>query len=270
MATHFLHLLVRSFATLPSALGSNWLGLLFPFIVFLLTQGVLGFARGKAWMKAHWQENLLWGFAVAGAAWTGLFLWSVVTVTYGDHEDLNKHIAQIRRESKQTASGLIEDKRQQSNTISSLNGKISSLGQECAVKDGINQTLQKQNRDQQSSINGCLNQAITLLRPEPERMTALVLDSDFASTDVRRTRWLLLINRTTTPVNLVTACEGVEIESVDVHVVGTSIMAGGSSRLTQNMWQTNITMPAWGPTSPLIDTIQYHGTENSVCSFNRR
>jgi hypothetical protein len=46
MVTNLFHLIVRAFAALPTSLGSKWLGLVFPFIVFVLTHIIAGFVRG--------------------------------------------------------------------------------------------------------------------------------------------------------------------------------------------------------------------------------
>lgn len=76
------------------------------------------------------------------------------------------------------------------------NTEIAKLTTECAVKDGVNQTLQGQNRDQQSTINGCLSQAIKLLTPEALKITAIGFDvTEDAKATIKSARTLLITNK---------------------------------------------------------------------------
>src|SRR5258708_17242538 len=80
---------------------------------------------------------------------------------------------------------------------------------ECAFKNGANETLQKQNRDQQTLIAACQNQAIGLLKPEPFKETILYLDDFHAGKPnpaMKSARFLILTNKTITPVRMAIGC----------------------------------------------------------------
>jgi hypothetical protein len=190
MTAHVVHLLVRAFAGAPSSLGSNWLGLVFPLLVFMFTQVVTGFARGWNRMKSHWKDNLLLGFAVAAVAWAALFTWCIVTTIGDDHNNLNARIRQLRGDVAICTESASKEKHALSKEISSLEDQAIATEKQCAIKDGVNQTLQKQNRDQQSTINGCLSQAMKLLTPEQLKVTAVFFDADNSNAVVRKARWI--------------------------------------------------------------------------------
>jgi hypothetical protein len=97
MVAHIVHLLNRSLALLPTSLGSNWLGLLFPLLVFLLTQCVSVFVHGWSSIKVHWKGNLLVGFAVALLSWSALFLWCVARIIYQDHMTLATRVSELNQ-----------------------------------------------------------------------------------------------------------------------------------------------------------------------------
>src|SRR5437764_5675567 len=131
MATHLAHLLARAFGNLPSSLGSNWLGLVFPFLVFLLTEVVTGFVRGWSNMMSHWKGNLLIGIAVAMFSWISLFLWCVVTTTYDDHMNLTHHIKELHQENQTFSASAKDEKKVLNDKIDSLKGKLTQMTQKC-------------------------------------------------------------------------------------------------------------------------------------------
>ena len=124
------------------------------------------------------------------------------------------------------------------------------------------QTLRTQNGAQQGTING-------LLTPEPQRITPVFLDYQDTAAG-RQTRWLVLVNKTLTPVDLVVRCT-TDLESVNIIMPGAAVITGGGDRLTRTEWQYRITSPAWSPTSPLLATVSSTVKQpNTVCSFNLR
>ena len=85
--------------------------------------------------------------------------------------------------------------------------EITKCRQDVAFRDGTNQTLQNQNRDQQTTINGCLTQAMKLLIPEPRKLTVLWLDEE-TKDSFKETRYVLLTTRPVTPVQMAVVCNG--------------------------------------------------------------
>jgi hypothetical protein len=100
-------------------------------------------------------------------------------------------------------SGFNTQKQDFTNQIETLKTQTANLGQQCAVKDGVNQTLQTQNRDQQSTIDGCLSQAMKLLTPEELKVTPIFSDADNSNAAIRTVRWILLVKKVVTPVRMV-------------------------------------------------------------------
>jgi hypothetical protein len=143
---------------------------------------------------------------------------------------------------------------------------------QCESKNAVNETLQHQNRDQQQTINGCLTQAMKLLTPEPQKATPIWFDRHGDGT-LTQNRWIVLINKTITPVDLFIACNK-DLESVGVSVIGVGTMIGGGGRLSRTQWEYRFTSPAWGPTSPIFVTISSHpdqtGDNAASCSFTPR
>jgi hypothetical protein len=138
----------------------------------------------------------------------------------------------------------------------------------CEAKEGVNETLQHQNRDQQSTINGCLSQAMKLLTPAELKVTPVLMDPVAPNPATTNTQWILLANKTVTPVRMVVSCTA-DIESVVVSPIGSAFM-GGSGKLNSRSWETIIHSPAWSPTLPLQATISYKGKGDMACSFNPR
>jgi hypothetical protein len=109
-----------------------------------------------------------------------------------------------------------------------------------------------------------------LLTPEQLKVTPVFFDSDNSNAAKRTVRWILLVNRVVTPVNMVVACNAI-IQSVSISPIGAKVsLQSGSSRLGPTTWQSEIDSPVWGPTAPFLATVLYRGSEEIVCSFNPR
>jgi hypothetical protein len=146
---------------------------------------------------------------------------------------------------------------------------VSGAKAECAFKDGANETLQKQNRDQQSSINGCLTQAIGLIpKPEPFRQTILNLDNEFPANQnkaMKGVRFLVLANKTVTPVRVGIGCDS-SIAELNVHVLG-SMLGTTASRLSLTDFRFELANASWSPESPLVVSILYFASAGDIkCS----
>lgn len=266
MPIHAFNLLLRSAIAIPGALGSTWLGLLFPVASFIIAQIVFLLVRGPAKMRAHWKQNVVEGLAVAGAAWSMLFLWCVVTTTYGDHVQLNKHIGEIHTalvsaDSRQNAAvgRVVED----------LGGRLSALQTSCSKIDGANEVLIRQTTAQQSSINNCQTQALKLLIPEAQQTTPLVLDEPSGTGPEWRMRWLLMTNKIVTPLTMIVRCNQ-PLSTLDFAPVGTDTMVGAPGRISQDAYQLFMSLPAWDKNSPLVVTMTYRGKADLACEFSRK
>jgi len=182
------------------------------------------------------------------------FLCSCLLAWIDEHDVRNGLDAKLQTASKQI-----------SNQADEFRDQISGLRQGAAVKEAVSQTLQKQNRDQQSTINGCLSQAMKLLTPEPLRITPLVFDNETAS-EIKKVRWLVVTNKTITPVQMNVVCSR-PFEDGSVWVVGSGMMGGGASKIAPQVLGIGVSTPAWSPTSPLLVTMSYRGDNDLACSF---
>ncbi len=252
---------------MPQLVGSNWGGLMFAALLFLITEFVL-WKWGE--MKTRWGRNTLIGFAIAGIGWTLLFLVAAVLTMYDDHQNLVGATVRIKHslmdEVKTTRQTL-------GRQITDTNNSLAAKRLECARQEGQNDTLQKQNRDQQGSINGCLTQAIGLLKPVELKVTPVMFDSDNTNVAIRTMRWLVMINQARQP-HLVIACsQGVTyMQSATLRIIGGSnaILGGGGGRLGTNAWELNQGSGTWAPENPLLISVEYRGSDEAACSFAPR
>jgi hypothetical protein len=235
----------------------------FTFVLFLVAELVL-WRYGD--MKGRWTRNTLMSVAVVVVGWMGLFLISAVLTVYDDHQNLTGAASRIKTEAEAKRLKLTEQMR---STEKALNHQVVELQTSYAVKEGINQTLQKQNRDQQNTINGCLSQAMKFLSPEPQKIAAIVFDHD-ESNEVKKIRWLVVSNKTITPVLMNVVCDRV-LEDGVARIVGNSGMLGrGTGKVAPEILGIDISAPSWSPTSPLLVAMSYRGDANISCSFNLR
>jgi hypothetical protein len=256
MAGHFINLVFRAIAAMPERIGSNWGGVLFPFLVFVATELMLlmwGERRGR------WGRNVIIGFAVAGIAWTGLFLVSAFLTVYDDHQNL---VGTSNRFKKTITTNRLDSSAELNRTRKNLTEQLHALQNDCAHKDGVLQTLEKQNRDRQASINGCLSQATKLLTPEPPKIVPLILDDDATN---KRSRILLLTNKSITPVNLVGVCDQ-PIVAQKMDLLGVGNVTGFVDNFGPNTIRVKIDSPAWTPISPMTLTFVYKAKWPS-CQF---
>jgi hypothetical protein len=85
--------------------------------------------------------------------------------------------------------------------------------------------------------------------------------------------FLVLTNKTITPIRLLVTCEG-EIVQAGGMVLGTGAMMGGgwSGRVTGSKKQfgVGILSPAWTPVNPLLVTIYTNELDIGTCSFDEK
>lgn len=194
-------------------------------------------------------------------AYTLLFAWVVARTIYQDHTDL------VFRATKLNDSFVTQktaDAKMLQSTKDSLNASLTDLKVQCGIKEGMNLTLQKQNRDQQNTINHCQEDAINLLTPQAQKTTVVFFGRDDSKSSPQA-RFLLLTNTAVTPVRMNVICNW-SMQSVSVTPVNAGVM-GGTSRLNSTTWETNIDSPTWSPTLPLLATINYEHGGDLNCSF---
>jgi hypothetical protein len=133
-----------------------------------------------------------------------------------------------------------------------------TLGAACATKDAVNQTLQRQNRDEQVLIAGCQSQALKLLTPTELKTTPLVLHSDEGDRPEKTIEWIIVANKSVDHPRMLIQCNR-PLTSALITIVGTGTTSSGPTRISQNAWQQDIISPAWGPTDPMYAKLSYTG-----------
>jgi hypothetical protein len=266
MPIHFYNLLLRAFFAVPTSLGSTWLGLFFPLWGFLIAQVVILFSDGWGKMKTHWRQNVVRGFAVAGAAWASLFLWCVITTTYADHTGLAARVGTLRRT-------VDADAQHEQNTVAGvrqdLGTQLSTIQQSCAEMKGANGALTKQATDQQGTINNCQTEALKLLAPEPMKLSVFEWSDDITDGVFHKATYLVVTNKPITPVNMIVSCDVALKEGVG-SILGSGFMSGGSEVQQQKNLNVNINSPSWPAQTPLRIDLQYTSSRKAKCSFFER
>jgi hypothetical protein len=124
-----------------------------------------------------------------------------------------------------------------------------------------NQTLEKQNRDEQVLIAGCQNQAMKLLTPEPLHITTLAIGTGITSTQVGKptSKAIVIVattNQTITPIRATLECE-YPIDSIAppglAGVAGDTVWQTSISRgrPSNTKIEAYIDSPAWRPSQVL-------------------
>ena len=169
---------------------------------------------------------------------------------------------QVALADKSAALGTIQTNKQV------CQGQIADLNGQNQYKSGVVDTLGKQNRDQQNTINNCQTQAIKLLTPQPLKWMPLAWDHIPDGT-ATKSEWLLLTNKPVNPVDLLVSCSGT-ITSLTARIVASPTTAQAAS-LGQNQWEVKITSPTWDPINPVrIDTVIANSSDDAVCRFTLR
>jgi hypothetical protein len=145
---------------------------------------------------------------------------------------------------------------------------------ECAREIGKNETLDKQNRDQQSTINNCQTQALKLLTPEALNIIPIPLSKDGQSpTPTQRTaQFLLLTNKAISPVDMEMQCDQIFQMSMfgGAEILGAYPQMGGSGVTAPKTANISINSPAWTPKTPMRITVYYNGNQDINCRFRER
>lgn len=89
--------------------------------------------------------------------------------------------------------------------VTDLTGTLATMTTKCAVTNGINETLQKQNQNQQITIDKCLAQAIGLLTPAQPQIKSFPITTS-SRPGVPKMEYVLTTNVQRTPVDRMPSC----------------------------------------------------------------
>jgi hypothetical protein len=279
IAEYWLGVLIRTLSSMPEFVGNNWVGFVLGLCLALKPQAddlrrraFSGLTIKQRWyivkdvMMDHWKQNLKFVSYVVGVFVLGHMLQLVAN----DYKTQETSVTILRQENAKLKTGVDG---QIANATEPLKAQVASLTTQCAVREGINRTLERQNRDQNLLIAGCQSEALKLLTPVATKITPVVFDQEQKGVITRTVRWIVLSNKLLTPIHFNTVCDqGVaEIYSVNTRVLGggNAILNGGSGRLAPTAWETRRD-GTWSPENPLFVTIEYRGLQDIACSFTPR
>jgi hypothetical protein len=259
---YWLSVAIRAVQSFPSFIGNNWVGVLLSIILLLaaarqqiknhfttITSLPLSGKAPYAWqvlMKTNWRTVA----AIMGLFYLGNFL-TVGFKDYASASDQNK-ITTLR--------------------LADANGKLATSQVNCQLqtndirneRDSTKakyETLEKQSRDQQTTINGCLSQAMKLLTPEAPR-TVLLMDR--IQPNPNSAKWsqelIVLTNRTVIGASGRIICDKA-FNQIRLRIAGArAYMNTGASKVAANAADFSVGSPNWSPTAPLVFTI-FHDDE---------
>jgi hypothetical protein len=153
---------------------------------------------------------------------------------------------------------------------------------------GAIDTRASQIANQQSALDNCLVQLGKAQQAEPLRVTAHLIPSSPTRTDLRvvdkltkvvsdqkvkafERTYVVVANRTITPIRLGVECPVKLLYSAHGRVLGTGAMTTGGwgGRLSMNSYGIGILSPAWSPINPILATVQAAEDPHS-CRFDLR
>lgn len=272
----WLHHLFSFFATFLSyffnAIGTTFLGLCLGLALavstYIATLRRIDQRNGKAAMLKHWKEDgkvaLRVSVICALIIYGPVALWKFSQVVYDDHIGLSKRVHILRGI---TAGGAEHERISVTAVRDSLNGQLSEIKQKCAFTDGQNQTLSNQNRDQQTLIAGCQEDAIKRLTTS-QKTTVILFERDNSSTLDREAKFLLITNVRVSPIRMTITCNkpvtSWETSSLPMPNV---IFSNGSRVINPRQYQVDMENEQWTPESPFKVEIKYLSSGPIECFF---
>ena len=243
MLPFYAELFARAIWFLPSSLGSNALGLVWPVVIVLCGEIIACFVYGWRAMISKWKNASLIGLAALGICYTLLFLWCGLRLNYYDHLELETANARLKSDN--------------GSATSHENIAVLRAQSECSKTLGANETLTRQNRDQQNTINNCQNQALTLIAPKQLRFSVKIaglgIDESGPQGRVERTLIIVSTNKTVDPVLGTLKCDQ------EFHVYGWNttidahyLMTVANERKSLYEFPVEINTPAWTPDNYLV------------------
>ncbi|HEY2119940.1 MAG TPA: hypothetical protein VGH37_12195 [Candidatus Acidoferrum sp.] len=234
MLVHFLHLLGRALATMPTLVSSNWAAVLMAVGIFLLSQFLNLIFRGKSYMKRQWQQSIAIGVFSVLAGWFVLYQWSLIVTVYSDHQSLvvhNQELTQKNGELINKSSQLVDPK--------SRDDQIAELKKTLKAYESPGIRIYPVSHDQ---------------RPGTPKM-----------------EYVLSTGKIRTPVDLTAKCDFpiADMGVVFMTTTGGSAQYVSKQRVFPMQYKLSITSPAWSPSSPLWLTVFFEGTVDRMpsCTF---
>lgn len=160
----------------------------------------------------------------------------------------------------------VTDKGTYQTKYGSLSDDYNALKSQCQYQAGVRDTLDKQNRDQQNTINNCQSEALKLLAPKPQKLTGLVWSNSVTEGVERKDIFLLITNKLVAPVRIDGGCD-VPLKSVSAAPVGISTYSGGATLPNPMLIVINFSTPGWSPQSPIRLDVEYTNVRRANCSF---
>jgi hypothetical protein len=257
MLAHLLHLLARSFGSIPTALGSTWLGLLFPIAVALLVEFIGLYLFGWKAMILNWKKATWIGFVALAVGYTALFLFCLVSNVYSDHMNL---VGKNELLAKQLGVNNGSTADQVQSAVSSKNGEIARLQSECAEYKANANTIQQQ-------LTTCM-----LQQTGPPTVRSFMMDTD----DSKRPKmyYVVTTNVARKAVYLVATCD-FSISDARLYPMTTSggsvfQMGSGTGSVSAKVYKFGLGSIEWSPSQPLYVVVYFGEVPNRmpICSFH--
>lgn len=264
MLYFWVRCLIKSFWDSAFFVGSNKTGISVSIIVALvsISRPISKHVKQHGWssLKRNWPKVIGEGALLGAGAFLLIWICHLIAAPYGLYTE-------VEAKNQEAARSCAHEEKQLSGQLGTLSSQLTEIKTDRAVKEGIIQTLERQNRDQQKTVNGCLSQAMTLLSAKPFRMTILKLDLPHIAN-----AWnvLLITNQVVSPVTIKVVCNA-PVVRVTSEIIGGGVRLGNDSRLTPDSYETTVSLPPWTPEAPMLVTAEHQGhDEDFSCRFYRQ
>ena len=148
-----------------------------------------------------------------------------------------------------------------------LKNEFDGLIAQCSYQAGVVDTLGRQNRDQQNSINNCQNQALHLLVPPNLQIDAFLLGDIKMKGDQADAQFIVITNKPISPTRLKIMCTRPILGAQALPVEqGTTIGSFGKEP-KGNTVEVGFDAPAWTPRSPIKVDVNHSGALGASCTF---
>ena len=177
-------------------------------------------------------------------------------------------------DSLQAARKDLQNQKQQfSSELEQAHNDYGALQAKCQYQSGVVDTLGKQNRDQQNTINHCQQDAIKLIAPPPEHHAIIQIFQETPPPGFKLSTFLFTTNRVLTPTTITASCDR-PVRDFEGFVSGTKMMISSPAVQVPNSppdrnWEFAISTPPWTPDTPIVIEFAYEGTQEPLCVFNK-